>query len=114
MRNIAAAIVLVTLCAVASAEVELRVLLREAAIESSTSSHVAQFTGMMPDELSSWMSEQSLSAKTASAAAAPTRDISPAMDASEAQESMEALRTAEFISDIVAALWSYHPPPAQQ
>ncbi|KAJ2745839.1 hypothetical protein GGI20_001840 [Coemansia sp. BCRC 34301] len=95
----ASLIVLVAACAVASAGagIELGNLPHDGAV----SSHPAQFTGMMPDELSSWMAEQSLSAKTA------TTSDRPAAGAIEEQESMEALRTADFISDIVAALWHY-------
>ncbi|KAJ2451251.1 hypothetical protein GGF42_004301 [Coemansia sp. RSA 2424] len=88
-------------CAAANAGIELGDLPRDEAAASSSRS--AQFTGMMPDELSSWMDEQSLSAE-----AAATRS-KPVAGASEEQESMEALRTADFISDIVAALWHHHP-----
>ncbi|KAJ2413929.1 hypothetical protein H4218_003022 [Coemansia sp. IMI 209128] len=65
----------------------------------------AQFTGMMPDELSSWMDEQSR-ADGASATLREPKSESWARMVSAELESMEALRNADFISDIVAALWS--------
>ncbi|KAJ2259153.1 hypothetical protein GGI13_000109 [Coemansia sp. RSA 455] len=64
----------------------------------------AQFTGMMPDELSKWMDEQSRA--EASATLVEPKSESWARIVSAELESMEALRNAEFISDIVAALFA--------
>ncbi|KAJ2730626.1 hypothetical protein IW152_005123 [Coemansia sp. BCRC 34962] len=73
--------------------------------ERPATTKAAQFTGMMPDELSSWMDEQSR-AEEASATLREPKSESWARMVSAELESMEALRSAEFISDIVAALWS--------
>ncbi|KAJ2776925.1 hypothetical protein GGI15_004677 [Coemansia interrupta] len=60
---------------------------------------VFEFTGMQPAQMSTWIAEQELHANTA------VREAPADAEAAEAQEeSIQALRTAEFISDIVFVL----------
>ncbi|KAJ1721510.1 hypothetical protein LPJ53_003970 [Coemansia erecta] len=60
---------------------------------------VFEFTGMQPAQMSTWIAEQELHPNTA------VREAPADAEAAEAQdESIAALRTAEFISDIVFVL----------
>ncbi|KAJ1999341.1 hypothetical protein GGI04_000614 [Coemansia thaxteri] len=70
-----------------------------------------QFVGMTPEEMSSWMAGQEEAAHAGAAAGEQGLLAADALPASRLSEdeaseraSMEALRTAEFISDIVNAL----------
>ncbi|KAJ2387986.1 hypothetical protein GGI05_003922, partial [Coemansia sp. RSA 2603] len=60
---------------------------------------VFEFTGMQPEQMSTWIAEQEMHSNTA------IREAPLDAEAVSAQEeSIEALRTAEFISDIVFVL----------
>ncbi|KAJ2829264.1 hypothetical protein FBU31_002731 [Coemansia sp. 'formosensis'] len=102
MVNTQVALLVAVAAVCASAKTELGNLPRNSKPAMTKS---AQFTGMMPDELSTWMDEQSR-ADEVSAALREPRSESWARILSAELESMEALRDAEFISEIVAALWS--------
>ncbi|KAJ2756707.1 hypothetical protein GGH94_004807 [Coemansia aciculifera] len=96
---------LVLLVAAAALCVRAKTELGDLPRDRPATTKAAQFTGMMPDELSKWMDEQSR-AEEASATLVEPKSESWARMVSAELESMEALRNAEFISDIVAALFS--------